>query len=591
MRPIIRQFRCRRAIFPVMSTILVCVFLVFYISLRSLNQHASIQNLQQPFQLPNAFDGIEQLHPPEPVLLFRNLSVVGPPQPVPPGQQLENQHQQIKPPVIPSPDELRRSQQKGTPITAEEIRGGQPKSRKLARIRDKIREMTKFAWDSYAVKAWGFNELKPVSAAGHQPSVLGSAQMGATIVDAMDTLYIMGLKKEFEAARKYVSKELHFLKSSVVSVFEFTIRYLGSLLTCYTFTRDEVFLNKAIELAQRLLPAFDTPTGIPMSLINLKTSACSVFTWSRDKCSILAEAGTLHMEFKYLSELTGDPIYANKVDRIRQVISSLERSKGMFYNYLDYRKPRWCANVSGLGGLADSFYEYLLKEWIRTDHEDVQGREMYDIGIEALFQNGVFRESEKGHLYVSSFNSGVLSDSMDHLACFAGGMLALGARNKSDVWFHRAVEITRTCTYSYDVSPTHLGPESFTFSSGIEAIPVKDNQKPYMQRPETVESYFYLWRLTKNETYREAAWNVVKALEAYTRTPGGFSGLKTVQSTEPKHDDVQQSYFLAETLKYLYLIFSEDSLLPLDRWVFNSEGHPFPIHHQVSLGDGIWPKI
>ncbi|CAH8494278.1 unnamed protein product [Dicrocoelium dendriticum] len=276
----------------------------------------------------------------------------------------------------------------------------------------------------------------------------------------------------------------------------------------------QVFLDKAIELAQRLLPAFNTTTGIPMSLINLQTSTCRMFVWSRDKCSILAEAGTLHMEFKYLSELSGDPIYAAKVDRIRHVISSLKRSKGMFYNYLDYRKPRWCANVSGLGGLADSFYEYLLKEWIRTDHRDIQAHELYQLGIEALFENGVFRESEKGHLYLSTFSSGLLSDTMEHLACFAGGMLALGARDKSDIWFHRAVEITRTCTYSYDVSITNLGPESFTFSPGIEAIPVKQNQKSYLQRPETVESYFYLWRLTKNETYRTVALKVVEATQA-----------------------------------------------------------------------------
>ncbi|KAF7253102.1 hypothetical protein EG68_07860, partial [Paragonimus skrjabini miyazakii] len=377
---------------------------------------------------------------------------------------------------------------------------------------------------------------------------------------------------------------------TIVSVFEFTIRHLGGLLTAYTFTLDKVFLDKAVELAQRLLPAFNTQTGIPMSLINLKTGACRMFVWSRKKCAILAEAGTLHMEFKYLSELTGDPVYAEKVDKIRKVIYSMDRPKGMFYNYLDQTKAEWCANVSGLSGLADSFYEYLLKEWIRTGYRDQEARELYDLGIQALYDNGVFKQSDGGHLYLGNYADGKVSEVMDHLACFAGGMLALGARNNKDVWFQRAIEITRTCNTSYESTVTNLGPDSFSFSPGVEALPVKVQHKAYMQRPETVESYFYLWRLTKEEKYRVSALKIVQALEKYARTPGGYSGLKNVLSLDPQHDDVQQSYFLAETLKYLYLIFSEDSLLPLDRFVFNSEGHPFPIHNRVDLGSGIWPK-
>lgn len=106
---------------------------------------------------------------------------------------------------------------------------------------------------------------------------------------------------------------------------------------------------------------------------------------------------------------------------------------------------------------------------------------------------------------------------------------------------------------------------------------MKQNEKYYILRPEVIESYFYLWRLTKDPKYREWGWEVVQALERHCRVEGGYTGIKNVYQTDSAKDDVQQSFFLAETLKYLFLLFSDDSLLPLDQWVLNTEAHPLPI--------------
>ena len=94
---------------------------------------------------------------------------------------------------------------------------------------------------------------------------------------------------------------------------------------------------------------------------------------------------------------------------------------------------------------------------------------------------------------------------------------------------------------------------------------------------QVIESYFYMWRITKDQKYRDWAWDAAMAIEKYCRTSYGYSGVKNVYESMPNHDDVQQSFFFAETLKYLFLIFSDDDLLPFDKYVLNTEAHLFRI--------------
>jgi len=128
-----------------------------------------------------------------------------------------------------------------------------------------------------------------------------------------------------------------------------------------------------------------------------------------------------------------------------------------------------------------------------------------------------------------------------------------------------------------DRSDTKLGPEAFRFSDAVEARALKQNERYYILRPETVESYFLMYRLTKDPKYREWGWEFVQALDNSCKVDGGYSGVRNVYQVEGQKDDVQQSFFLAETLKYLYLLFSDESVISLDHWVFNTEAHPLPV--------------
>uniref|UniRef100_T1JAS7 alpha-1,2-Mannosidase n=1 Tax=Strigamia maritima TaxID=126957 RepID=T1JAS7_STRMM len=341
-----------------------------------------------------------------------------------------------------------------------------------------------------------------------------------------------------------------------------------------------MFKEKATHIAEKLLPAFNSPTGIPYALVNLKTGAAKNYGWASGSSSILAEFGTMHLEFVYLSDVTGNPIFYEKVKKIREVLNNLEKPYGLYPNYLNPKSGRWGQHHMSLGALGDSFYEYLLKAWIQSNKEDVQARQMYDAAVEAA-EKKLLQTSKNGLRYFADMKYDRLEHKMDHLGCFIGGLLALGAKtlqnDKSEELLQLAHDVTRTCYESYARSETKLGPEAFRFTDGLEAKALKQNEKYYILRPELFESYFIMWRLTHDQRYRDWGWEAVQAIEKHCRVDGGYSGIKNVYQLDSVKDDVQQSFFLAETLKYLYLLFSDDDLLPLDQWVFNTEAHPLPI--------------
>uniref|UniRef100_A0A673ZPS7 alpha-1,2-Mannosidase n=1 Tax=Salmo trutta TaxID=8032 RepID=A0A673ZPS7_SALTR len=440
-------------------------------------------------------------------------------------------------------------------------------------------QMMTFAWDSYKRYAWGSNELRPVSKQGHSSNLFGSIK-GATIVDALDTLYIMEMFEDFDMATEWVEKNLDFNVNAEVSVFEVNIRFVGGLLSAYYLSGKEVFRRKAIELGEKLLPAFKTPTGIPWALLNLKSGIGRNWPWASGGSSILAEYGTLHLEFMQLSKLSGNPAFAEKVMNIRKVLNRLDKPQGLYPNYLNPNSGQWGQHHVSVGGLGDSFYEYLLKAWLMSDKTDEEGKKLYYEALQAI-ETSLIRKSSSGLMYIAEWKGGLLEHKMGHLTCFAGGMIALGAdgapEDKTGHQMEQASEIARTCHESYARTTLKLGPEAFRFDGGVEAIATRQNEKYFILRPEVIETYMYMWRLTHDPKYREWGWEAVQALEKHCRVEGGYSGVRDVYASSPNHDDVQQSFYLAETLKYLYLLFSDDDHLPLEHWVFNTEAHPLPV--------------
>lgn len=463
---------------------------------------------------------------------------------------------------------------------------GRPADPQVFQRREKVKEMMKFAWDNYERFAWGKNELRPLTKNGHVGNMFGGLR-GASIIDSLDTLYIMGLQEEYTHAKEWLRSSLDLNSNGEASLFEVNIRYVGGLLSAYYLTGDELFKRKVLELGEKLLPAFNTPTGIPRGVINLGSGTSWSWGWASAGSSILAEFGTLHLEFVHLSQLSGNPIYTEKVMNIRKLLDKIEKPHGLYPNFLSPVSGNWVQHHVSVGGLGDSFYEYLIKSYLMSDKTDEGAKKMYYSALEAIEANLV-QKSAGGLTYMAEWRGGILDHKMGHLACFSGGMVGIGADDaatpqKRQHYLDLAAEITHTCHESYTRSATKLGPEAFRFDGGAEATATRLSDRYYILRPEVIESYMYMWRLTHDPKYREWGWEAVEALERHCRVDSGFSGIRDVYSTTVSHDNMQQSFFLSETLKYLYLLFSDDDLLPLEDWVFNTEAHPLPVVRQACL--------
>ncbi|XP_077216664.1 mannosyl-oligosaccharide 1,2-alpha-mannosidase MNS1-like [Tasmannia lanceolata] len=445
--------------------------------------------------------------------------------------------------------------------------------------RERVKEAMLHAWTSYEKYAWGKDELQPQSKNG----VDSFGGLGATLVDSLDTLYIMGLDKQFQKAREWVSNSLDFNKDYDASVFETTIRVVGGLLSTYDLSGDKLFLEKAKDIADRLLPAWNTASGIPYNMINLANGHAHNPGWTAGD-SILADSGTEQLEFIALSQRTGDPKYQEKVENVITQLHKTFPSDGLLPIYINPHSGASSYSTITFGAMGDSFYEYLLKAWIQGNKsESVKHyRQMWETSMQGLLSL-VRKTTPSSFTYICEKTGDSLSDKMDELACFVPGMLALGSfgydSENSEKFLSLAKELAWTCYNFYQSTPTKLAGENYHFHTG-EDMSVGTSWN--ILRPETVESLVYLWRFTGNKTYQEWGWNIFQAFEKNSRIDSGYVGLRDVNTGDK--DDMMQSFFLAETLKYLYLLFSPPSFISFDEWVFNTEAHPLRIVPHLDQG-------
>ena len=410
-----------------------------------------------------------------------------------------------------------------------------------------VREAFRHAWQEYAEHAWGHDALKPVSA-GHRDWYARSLLM--TPVDAYDTMLLMGLTEEARAAKSIILERLSFDHDLTVQVFEVTIRILGGLLSAYQMDGDPRFLELAADLGDRLLPAFGSPTGMPYVRVNLATQATA---WTGNNP---AEIGTLTLEFGVLSRLTGDPRYLKAAKTGVRELFSRRSALGLVGTVIDVETGAWEDSESHASGMIDSYYEYLLKSWLLLGDDDF--RLMWEDAVEAL--NAHLAHEVSGRLWYGR----VHKDSGERLAtrfgaldAFLPAVLALGGDLERA---GRLMESVHSMWTRFDVEP-----ETFDY------VTYEVERAGYPLRPEALESAYYLFVLTGDERYRDMGRDIFARIVRWTRVEHGFAHLRDVATKE--HEDAMESFFLAETLKYAFLL-ADPNAVDFNDVIFNTEAHP-----------------
>lgn len=444
------------------------------------------------------------------------------------------------------------------------------------------------AWKGYSTYALGHDMLKPLSHRYEDWFTKGNDQMALTLIDSLDTMLIMNLTSEFKEARMFVKNRLSLQPDNGrVNLFECTIRVLGGFISTYYLTGDELFKEKALDIGDRLLPAItSSKSSVPYSDINLRTRVAKQPAWGSS--SSTSEVTTIQMEFGALSYISGDRHWDDAVRSVSRHISRLTAGK------LDGLVPLWIDPKSGefskngitytMGARTDSYYEYLFKRWYQSGKNSEYSFMVQDFqeSMEGVKKHLFGYTEPNKFLFVGEKVGSRFSPKMDHLVCFLPGTLALAVHEKKlgPEWLEHAEKILETCHQFY-VTETGLAPEISYFNIDNPAKPdlnIHSADRFSILRPETVESYFYLWRLTKNQKYRDWGWEFFQSLEKFARVEDGYTSISNVESrTKPAPKDKMESFFLGETLKYLYLLFSDDDMLPLSEWVFNTEAHPFRV--------------
>ncbi|XP_034668733.1 ER degradation-enhancing alpha-mannosidase-like protein 3 isoform X2 [Drosophila subobscura] len=445
-------------------------------------------------------------------------------------------------------------------------------------LREEARDMFYHAYRAYMENAYPADELMPLSCKGRYrgvtPSrgdmddILGNFSM--TLVDTLDTLVLLGDFTEFEHAVKLVIRDVQFDSDIIVSVFETNIRMVGGLLSAHIlseYLQKQVdvmhwykgeLLEMARELGYRLLPAFNTSTGIPHARVNLRNGMKDpMLKKSRETCT--ACAGTILLEFAALSRLTGDPIFEVRAHAAMDALWKLRhRGSDLMGTVLNVHSGDWVRRDSGVGAGIDSYYEYLFKSYVLLGDDKYLARfnRHYNAVMKYVSEGPMLLDVLMHRPHAKSRNF------MDSLLAFWPGLQVLSGDLKPAVQTHEML---------YQVMQMHnLIPEAFTVDFQI-------HWGQHHLRPEFIESTYFLYRATGDHHYLQVGKRALKTLQQYAKVSCGYAAVNDVRTG--KHEDRMDSFVLSETFKYLFLLFSEpqDLIINVDEFVFTTEAHLLPL--------------
>eukprot|EP00850_Spirogloea_muscicola_P005021 SM000022S07235 [mRNA] locus=s22:748911:753445:+ [translate_table: standard] len=451
-----------------------------------------------------------------------------------------------------------------------------------AALREDVRQMFYHAYDNYMLHAFPHDELKPLTKS-YTDSLgeLGNLQLehlsetyngtALTLIDSLTSLAVLGNGSEFEKSIEWLSKSISFDTDVRVNVFECNIRILGGLLSAHLLAKspgskllqkwyDGRLLALAEDLGRRLLPAFQSPTGIPYAWVNLKASFLAPRIHHKENETAetsTAGCGSFILEFGILSRLTKNDIFESVALRALRKLWGMRSSLNLVGTTLNVETGEWIEKSSGIGAGVDSFFEYLLKAHILFGEDEYW--QMFQTAYSAVQQHyrsgpwyheADMHTGQPTHLQFTS-----LQAFWPAVQVLMGDVSAANESHRSffSVW-----------------EKFGIFPERYFYSHQVP----HPTERYYPLRPELAESTFALYQATQDPWYLEVGRTIVNSLNVLTRVADGFASVHDVTTMEL--EDHQHSFFLAETCKYLYLLF-DDTFMKGGNYIFSTEGHPLPV--------------
>ncbi len=428
------------------------------------------------------------------------------------------------------------------------LAGSEPGWQGLA---EDVKAQMAWAWDLYRKHAWGKDEIKPISGT-YSSFPLKTHHLGLSLIEALDTLWVMGLDGRFQDGVDWVKANFDPDVDGEVSVFETSIRLVGGLLSAHHACGDPVLLAKARDLADRLLPAFATPTGMPYRFINLKTGV------PREAVSSPADIATYLPEWGTLSRLTGDPRYAATARKAMVAVFERRSKLDLVATKIDVRTGEWRSRTATVGSYCDSFFEYLWDSWQLFG--DAGCKQMYDVCTLAILKHQqVWKDGSLWFADVDFESGKVISTEQDELASFYGGLLGQGG----------ALGQGAAYTESWAKVQARYGilPEGYDYATAAATQPGN------ALRPELADSAFTLWLLDWRPRWREIGRAHFAAMKRWNKAEYGYTDLADVTAEPKRQADHCPGYWWSEQMKYYYLLFSNTPRFDYRHNYLSTEGN------------------
>eukprot|EP00835_Amoeboradix_gromovi_P005752 NODE_577_length_6546_cov_0.420971.p2 type:complete len:501 gc:universal NODE_577_length_6546_cov_0.420971:4554-3052(-) len=409
-----------------------------------------------------------------------------------------------------------------------------------------------------------------------------------TAIDGLDTLILYHKIKNNNMSKSLLMKaysaiiQNDIINDQTISMFEMHIRVTGGLLGAASLLdltdieeiKKSVLIDKAAEFVNLNLKSYSNIHEVPYALINVRTGINGYQSWTPH--ALLSEVGSHQLEFKYLDMVIQDkskydhaPFSAKSDTAFKSILS---QSTGLYNAFINVNTNELVTSSEvGIGAFSDSFYEYILKMYILTGDEYYKVK-FIQVALEIEKQLLVEYIIDKEPVLLARSS---VSNAFDHLSCFMGGVYALASTvipEYSVNYLNLAIGLTHGCYAVYKLFPTGLGPDICSPSFKNDTFKCSVKSPEYKLRPELVESIYYLYKVTNDSKYREWNLEIARNINKYCRNQFGYVNV----NVETKEQGTRQdSWFVAETLKYLLLTFENNNMLPVDEFVFNTEAHPF----------------